>query len=336
MSAAKIIKTGKNVVRSPRSAFRKVLENPKVWGFLARVTLFSLFFISAFNLSNSAFFFENPIFGIRFLAETLIALAAGVFGFHTVPIIAEKVRGWFEKLIALVVANIVSDFWNQQSRRMSAARRVKQKEKKEKREKETHEKLKATVLLDTSVLVDGRVVDVVKTGFLSEDLIVPKGVLDELHLISDSKDDLKRKKGRRGLDMLNALKRVGSIKVHEAPGDISKEDGVDKELVRLAKKYDARLMTMDFNLNKVAKVSGVKVLNLNELVNAVKYAAVPGEKIRIKIVQAGKEPNQGVGYLADGTMVVVAGAQNKVGKTLMVTVSKVIQTDAGKMVFCEE
>src|SRR3989344_7719858 len=212
MSAAKIIKTGKNVVRSPRSAFRKALENPKVWGFLARVTLFSLFFISAFNLSNSAFFFENPIFGIRFLAETLIALAAGVFGFHTVPIIAEKVRGWFEKLIALVVANIVSDFWNQQSRRMSAARRVKQKEKKEKREKETHEKLKATVLLDTSVLVDG-------------------GVLDELHLISDSKDDLKRKKGRRGLDMLNALKRVGSVKVHEAPGDISKEDGVDKELV---------------------------------------------------------------------------------------------------------
>ena len=334
MSAAKVNKKSENTIA--RSALRRALENPRVWGFLARVTLFSLFFIFAFNTSNSIFFFENPIFGIRFLAETLIALAAGVFGFHTVPIIAEKVRGWFEKLIALIVANIVSDFWNQQSKRMAHAKRAKQKAKKEQREKETHEKLKATVLLDTSVLVDGRLVDVVRTGFLSEDLIVPKGVLDELHLISDSKDDLKRKKGRRGLDMLNALKKVGNVKVHEAPGDISKVDGVDKELVRLAKKYDARLMTMDFNLNKVAKVAGVKVLNLNELVNAVKYAAVPGEKIKIKIVQVGKEPNQGVGYLEDGTMVVVAGAQDKVGKMLMVTVSKVIQTDAGKMVFCEE
>lgn len=329
MAAKKVAKkTKKNFVK-------KALENPKVWKFLVKVTLFSLFFITAFNAANTQFFNDNPIWGVRFLAEILIGLAAGVFGFHTVPIIWQKIGVWFEKIVTGVVTNIVSDFWSQQAKRMQDAKRSKQKQKKKEREKQTTERFKTATLLDTSVLIDGRVVDLVKTGFFEEELIVPQGVLDELHLISDSDDELKRKKGRRGLDILNELKKVTKVKVFKVFGDISKDDGVDKELLRLAKKYQGRLMTMDFNLNKVAKAGNVKVLNLNELATAIRHNAIPGEKIKIKIVQKGRGKNQGVGYLDDGTMVVVAGAKDKVDKKLAVTVTKVIQTEAGKMVFCE-
>jgi uncharacterized protein YacL len=128
---------------------------------------------------------------------------------------------------------------------------------------------------------------------------------------------------------------VAKVKIFKAHGDISGEVGVDKELVRLAKKYKGKMMTLDYNLNKVAKAVNVKVLNLNELSNAIRHNAIPGEKIKIKIVQKGRGKNQGVGYLDDGTMVVVAGAQDKVDKKLTVTVDKVIQTEAGKMVFCK-
>lgn len=325
-------KVDKKIKKNP---FKKALENPKVWKFLVQVTLFALFFIIAFNVSNTKFFNDNPIWRVRFLAEGLIGLAAGVFGFHTVPIIARRIADWFERVITGVVNRIVADFWVQQARRMQDAKRKKQKQKKREREKKTKEKFQTAILLDTSVLIDGRVVDLVKTGFLEEEMIVPQGVLDELHLISDSGDELKRKKGRRGLDMLNDLKKATKVKIFKGHGEITKENGVDKELVRLAKKYKGKLMTMDFNLNKVAKASNVKVLNVNELANVVKHSAIPGEKLKIKIVQEGKEKKQGVGYLDDGTMVVVEGARNKVGKKLTVTVSKVIQTEAGKMVFCE-
>ncbi len=325
----------KKPTNEQKNIFKQVLEDPRVWGILARITLFCLLFIFAFNISHTVFFMENPVFDIPFLAEVLISLAAGVFGFHTVPIIAAKVKEWFEHLVMIFVRDIVQDFWNQQSRRMAASRRQKQHERKVKREAEAKERFGVSVLLDTSVLIDGRIVEITKTGFLSDAFIVPSGVLDELHVMADSKDDLKRKKGRRGLDILTELKKVGKVNIHTAPGDISQEQGVDKELVRLAKKYRGRLMTMDFNLNKVAKANGIKVLNLNELVNAVKHSAIPGEKIKIKIVQEGKESGQGVGYLDDGTMIVVSGANEKIGKTLTVTVNKVIQTDAGKMVFGE-
>lgn len=185
------------------------------------------------------------------------------------------------------------------------------------------------------MLIDGRLVEIVKAGFIDADLIVPKGVVDELHLISDSSDDLKRAKGRRGLDILNNLKKVAKVKIYSAPGDITKEEGVDKELVRLAKKYNGKLMTMDYNLNKVAKATNITVLNINELANAIKFPAIPGEKLKVKIVQAGKERKQGIAYMEDGTMIVVEGAKDKVGKRMTVTVTKIIQTDAGKMVFCE-
>ncbi|MBT7349815.1 hypothetical protein HN803_03395 [candidate division WWE3 bacterium] len=313
----------------------RALQNPRVWGFIFRSGLFATFFILAFNTASTTFFNDNPIFHVQFLAETVIGLAFGVFGFHTVPIIAEKSREWFENVLAKVVYDIVTDFWNEQSKRMSDARRTKQKEKKKEREKKAHEQFKTALLVDTSVLIDGRIIEMVKAGFMDAEMIVPKGVVDELHLISDSNDDLKRAKGRRGLDMLNNLKKVTKVKIYSAPGDITKDEGVDKELVRLAKKYKGKLMTLDYNLNKVAKTANVTVLNVNELANAIKFPAIPGEKLKVKIVKAGKERKQGLAYMEDGTMLVVEGAKDKVGKRLTVTVSKIIQTDAGKMVFCE-
>lgn len=331
MAAKKTVKK----IEKKQNALTKALQNPKVWEILSKVTLFSVFFIFSFNISSSKFFNDNPIFNVRFLAEAVIGLAFGVFGFHTVPIIAKHIGKWFEKVIAKVVYGIVTDFWSEQSRRMSDARRVKQKIKKKEREKKAFAQFKTSVLVDTSVLIDGRIIEMVQTGFLDADLIVPKGVIDELHLISDSNDDLKRAKGRRGLDKLNELKKVTKVKIYSAPGDISKEDGVDLELVRLAKKYKGKLMTMDFNLNKVANASNIKVLNINELANAVKFTAIPGDKLKVKIVQKGKERKQGIAYMPDGTMIVVEGAKEMVGKKLTVTISKVIQTDAGKMVFAE-
>lgn len=321
--------------KTEKSSIAKAIQNPRIWSFLVRTTLFTIFSSFAFNLANTRFFNENPIFGIQFLAEGIIGLAVGIFGYHTVPILASRTVSWFEKVVTGVVSRIVADFWNQQSKRMAAVRRNKQKQRKKVREKKTKEQFKTAILLDTSVLIDGRIVDMVKAGFVDSELIVPRGVINELHLISDSSDDLKRKKGRRGLDILNSLKKVAKVKIFQAQGSISKDDGVDKELVRLAKKYKGKLMTMDFNLNKVAKTTNIKVLNINELANAVKFSVIPGEKIKVKIVQEGKEKKQGLGYMADGTMIVVEDAKDKVDKRLTVTVSKVIQTDAGKMVFCK-
>lgn len=329
MTAKKVAK------KTEKSAVTRAIQNPRIWKFLVRTGLFAVFFSYAFNLANTRFFNENPIFGIQFFAEGVIGLAVGVFGFHTVPILGKRAIVWFERVVTSVVNKIVADFWNQQSKRMAASRRNKQKQKKKVREKKTKEQFKTAILLDTSVLIDGRIIDMVKSGFIDSELIVPKGVIDELHLISDSSDALKRKKGRRGLDILNSLKKVAKVKIFQAQGSISKEDGVDNELVRLAKKYRGKLMTMDFNLNKVAKTANIKVLNINELANAVKFSVIPGEKIKIKIVQEGKEKKQGLGYLEDGTMIVVEEAKDKVGQKLTVTVSKVIQTDAGKMVFCK-
>jgi len=318
-----------------RSVVLEVLDNPKLWGFLAKFTLGVLLFIVGFTTANTQYFQQNPIFGIPFLAELLIGLAAGAFGFHTLPILASRVKDWFEDFLAIQINKIVSRFWDEQSRRMSQARRNRDKRKSVEREKKNKEELESGVLLDTSVLIDGRLLDIARTGFFDWELVVPEAVLDELHLVSDSSDDLKRQRGRRGLDMLNGLKKVTSVRIFKDFDIVSKENnGVDKELVRLAKKYKMKIMTLDFNLNKVARAEGVKVLNINSLANSLKTSVLPGETMKVKIVQKGKEAGQGVGYLPDGTMIVVEGAEDKKGKVLVVTVSRVIQTEAGKMIFC--
>jgi uncharacterized protein YacL len=191
------------------------------------------------------------------------------------------------------------------------------------------------VILDTSVIIDGRVADICETSFLSGKLYLPRFVLKELQLIADSSDPLKRNRGRRGLDILNRMKKspVIEIKIHEA--DYPDVNTVDAKLVRLGQDLGGKLLTNDYNLNKVAELQGVKVLNINELANAVKPIVIPGEMMQVRILKEGKEYDQGVGYLDDGTMVVVDNGRKRIGQTISVTITSVLQTQAGRMIFAK-
>ena len=191
----------------------------------------------------------------------------------------------------------------------------------------------ALKLLDTSVIIDGRIADLCETGFIEGTLVVPQFILLELQHISDSSDGLKRARGRRGLDVLNTIQKMPNIKVEIVEDDFPHVREVDTKLVELAKKIDAKIFTNDLNLNKVAGIQGVKILNINELCNAIKPVVLPGETIRVFVLKEGKEAGQGVAYLDDGTMVVVDHAKRWIGKNVDVTVTSVLQTSAGRMIF---
>jgi uncharacterized protein YacL len=188
-------------------------------------------------------------------------------------------------------------------------------------------------ILDTSVIIDGRVFDICKTGFLEGELVIPQFVLAELRHIADSSDALRRNRGRRGLDVLGRIQSELKIPVRIEDTDYDDVAEVDVKLLRLARQLGGIVVTNDYNLNKVAGVTGVKVLNINELANAVKPVVLPGEEMTIQIVREGKEPGQGVGYLDDGTMIVVDNARRHVGETIDVVVTTVLQTSAGRMIF---
>ncbi len=189
------------------------------------------------------------------------------------------------------------------------------------------------VLLDTSVIIDGRILDLANSGFLWGRVIVPRFVLDELQAIADSEDNMRRNKGRRGLEILNDLRRLPNVQVEIVEEDIPSESDVDSKIVKLTRKHHGRLMTVDYNLNRVAQIQNVVVMNVNELTNALRPVVLPGEKMKIRVIQTGKDEGQGVGYLEDGTMVVVEGAAKYMGKDVMVSVTRVFQTVAGKMIF---
>jgi len=194
-------------------------------------------------------------------------------------------------------------------------------------------------VLDTSVIIDGRIADVAETGFLGGTLIIPQFILTELQQVADSPDSSKRQRGRRGLDMLQRLRNSSKLDVQILETDFPQVREVDLKLIELGKQLDAMIITNDFNLNKVAQLRGVEVLNINELANAVKPVVLPGEAMRVFILKEGKEYNQGVAYLDDGTMVVVDHARKLIGKTADISVTSVLQTTAGKMIFgklCEE
>jgi uncharacterized protein YacL len=190
-------------------------------------------------------------------------------------------------------------------------------------------------LLDTSVIIDGRIADIVKTGFLDGVLIIPSFVLEELQHIADSSDVLKRNRGRRGLDILNKIQKELKIKVQIMEIDFDDISEVDSKLVKLAKQISGKVVTNDFNLNKVCELQGVGVLNINDLANAVKPVVLPGEEIYVQVIKDGKEYNQGVGYLDDGTMIVVEGGREFIGSRLEVMVTSVLQTSAGRMIFAK-
>lgn len=188
-------------------------------------------------------------------------------------------------------------------------------------------------LLDTSAIIDGRITDISKTKFLENKIVVPKFVLKELQQIADSTDPIKRQRGRRGLEILHTLQKemAQDIMLHEE--EFPETPEVDAKLIKLAKLLEAKILTVDFNLNRVASLQGIKVLNINELANALKPMVFPGERMQIKLLKEGKEHNQGVGYLDDGTMVVVEDARRLIGQEVKVTVTSVLQTQAGRMIF---
>src|SRR5256885_2330434 len=188
-------------------------------------------------------------------------------------------------------------------------------------------------ILDTSVVIDGRIADICETGFLDGTLVIPHFVLRELQQVADSADSLKRNRGRRGLDILQRIQKMAGINVQFVENDYPQVREVDMKLIELAKELDAKIVTNDFNLNKVAQLRGVEVLNINELANALKPVYLPGETMKVFILKEGKEFNQGIAYLDDGTMVVVDNARKMIGKTVESSVTSVLQTTAGKMIF---
>ncbi|HTX78365.1 MAG TPA: PIN domain-containing protein [Longilinea sp.] len=190
-----------------------------------------------------------------------------------------------------------------------------------------------TILLDTSVIIDGRIADIARTGFLPGSLLIPRFVLNELQYIADSADSLRRQRGRRGLEVLAQLQKEPTIPVRLSDIDVEGVKEVDEKLVILARQMRCPILTNDYNLNRVAELQGVVVLNINELANAVKSVLLPGETMSVRVIQEGKEQSQGVGYMDDGTMVVIEGGRDYINQEILVTVTKVLQTAAGRMIF---
>ena len=199
--------------------------------------------------------------------------------------------------------------------------------------REGQRRRRSAVLLDTSVIIDGRVADIQHAGFIREKMVVPRFVLDELQHIADSPDVLRRNRGRRGLDVLNTIQKDATIPLEISERDVPDIREVDGKLIKLGQMMNCPILTNDYNLNRVAELQGVEVLNINELANSVKAVVLPGETLRIQIIQEGKELGQGVGYLDDGTMVVIEDGRRHINATVQVVVTRVLQTVAGRMIF---
>lgn len=242
---------------------------------------------------------------IRTQSETLVIVwsfilyaGLGYFGIHIVHLKKEEMKGWFNK-------------------------------------KSTHTTVSQPKILDTSVIIDGRILDIIKTHFIEGKIIIPTFVLDELRHIADSSDKLKRTRGRRGLDILNELQNIKHIPVEISHIDFKELEEVDAKLLKLGEHLQGVVVTNDFNLNKVAKVQKVKVLNINDLAHAVKPIVLPNEEMEVTIIKEGKEQEQGIAYLNDGTMIVVENGKKYVGEVVQVAVTTVLQTSAGRMIFAK-
>ena len=275
---------------------------------------------------------------ISFLISIPLAYLPGIWG-RILPLVGTVVCGGLGVALAVQRKNDLSHLFQAGF----ASRRARERERDDERQKEKEKELEkeqssqfqpvTQILLDTSAIIDGRIADISQTGFVSGALIVPRFVLNELQRIADSADTMRRNRGRRGLEMLNRLQKDTTVPIEISDADIEDVPEVDGKLVQMARNLHCPIITNDFNLNRVAELQGVKVLNINELANAVKPVLLPGEDIFIKIMQDGKELGQGVGYLDDGTMIVVEGGRQYMGVTIEVTVTRVLQTVAGRMIF---
>lgn len=281
--------------------------------------------------TNTAIFSQliPPFAGINsFIIRTLLTLAAGLIGFAVFPEVARYVRVITSTSFNVVIRRVAQEVSSQLLRfpRPSFPFHP--------TPQVGSVALTKPLILDTSSIIDGRILDIARTGFVAGLILIPGFVLTELQQVADSSDDLKRQRARRGFEVIEELKKLKSIKVEIWDKDQSGK-GVDEKLISLGKSLHAKIATSDFNLNKVASVSGVGVLNVNELANALKSIALPGEVLKIKIMHLGKEPSQGIGYLDDGTMVVVESGADLIGQTAEVKVTKALQIPAGRMIFCK-
>jgi uncharacterized protein YacL len=284
-----------------------------------------------------------PLSQLRFWAldqwlPTVVALACGFLGVTVAVLLKQD----FVSLATAAIANRAARRAEREERERESEdhldrddREVREGRGRERGGRGKKERNGDRVLVDTSAIIDGRIADIGQTGFLAATLVVPRFVLEELQHIADSPDSLRRNRGRRGLDILNRLQKETAVPVEISDTDVDGTHEVDAKLVKLARQWHCPIVTNDFNLNRVAALQGVKVLNINELAHAVKPILLPGEEMAVKIIQEGKELNQGVGYLDDGTMIVVEGGRQHIGATLDVTVTRVLQTIAGRMIFAQ-
>lgn len=271
-----------------------------------------------------------PFIGQDFFAiRVLLTLAAGLFGYVIFPNVARFVKVITMTTFNFVVHRVSSEVSNQIVRfpRPNAPFSHPTQQL-------GSVAITRPLILDTSTIIDGRILDIAKTGFLSGLVLVPKFVLTELQQVADSADSLKRQRGRRGFEVVEELKKIKSIRVEIWDKDQAGK-AVDEKLMNLSKALNGKLVTTDFNLNRIASVSNLSVLNVNDLANAVKAIALPGEEMTIKVVHLGKDKTQGIGYLPDGTMVVIAGSAEKIGQTIKVEITKNMQTPAGRMIFAK-
>ena len=288
---------------------------------LARLGIGLVFALLGYFVAHDLVQVNNNVFST--LISIIVGLALGLAGVYVLPV----VTNWLGVLTKTISRRVAEEVISQlHLPRIPGSRES---------EGTPNEKWVNPLFIDTSSLIDGRIVDVVESGFLSGTIVVPDFILVELQHIADSADSLKRGRGRRGLDILDAIKKSHQIKtvIYET-GQTSLKN-IDDRLLRLGKQYKGKIITNDFNLNKVATVSGVKILNINELANAMKTPLIPGEEIEVKVIQEGKEKSQGVGYLPDGTMIVVENGASFLGRKIKSKVSRVIQTVAGRMIFVQ-
>lgn len=277
-----------------------------------------------------------PIDGANtFLLRASITILSGIVGFAIFPELAARVTTTTLHLFNLTITRISTEILNQ-ILRVSRQTHLPQPPVLQPREG----RLSNPLIVDTSAIIDGRMVDIAKTGFVNGLVLVPNFVLLELQQVADSRNGEKRARGRRGFEIVEELKQLNSssslkMKVEIWDKEIKGKD-VDEKLVNLAKALNGKILTTDFNLNRLAGAHAVSVLNINDLANALKTIAIPGEKLKIKISHLGKDAHQGVGYLADGTMIVVQDGAGEVGKTIEVEVTKTLQISAGRMIFAQK
>ncbi len=271
-----------------------------------------------------------PIDGVySFLIRALLTLAAGGVGYMVFPGIARSIKKGTMTTFTFVIHRLSSEVSSQIARfpRFNSPMQGNVPQI-------GSVNLTRALILDTSAIIDGRILDVSRTGFINGLILIPKFVLTELQQVADSSDSLKRARGRKGFETIEELKKIKQLKVEIWDKDQNGKE-VDEKLLNLTKSLNGRIITTDYNLNRMAKVSNINVLNVNDLANAVKTVSLPGESMEIKIVHLGKDKEQGVGYLNDGTMVVVAASADKIGQNIKVEITKSIQTPAGRMIFAK-